>query len=163
MFKKGYFQNIIMRLWTESQLILEPILKSSFFFPQKKKTRSRINECGMSTLPFNFLEFSFPAFPFNIQYFLWTHWADFTTAEVRSSPHPHGRKLFRVHPTPTNHKSHLHNVENGQGVFFFSFKSNTNINNKSYFYFFQPSQCQVKGGIYIWGKVQLTFLRWKLL
>lgn len=76
---------------------------------------------------------------------------ELTSQQQKLGPHPHlhGRKLFRVHPTPTNHKSHLHNVENGQGVIFFSFKSNTNINNKSYFYFFQPSQCQVKGGIYI--------------
>lgn len=47
------------------------ILKSSLFF--RKNTRSNINECGMSTSPFNFLEFSSPAFPFNMQYFLLTH------------------------------------------------------------------------------------------
>lgn len=46
---------------------------------------------------------------------------ELTSQQQKLGPHPHlhGRKLFRVHPTPTNHKSHLHNVENGQGVIFF--------------------------------------------
>lgn len=47
-----------------SQFIPRSIFKSSLFF-RRKTEASLVNE-DVSTSPFNFLEFSSPAFPFNI-------------------------------------------------------------------------------------------------